>query len=539
MRRAAQRYTQSNFAGGINQYPESARPNQVIDANNVWFSAGAITKRPGYVARLDTTGSESCDEVFGVFPVEFGDSRFVVSAFADASGGFVYKTFYRQDVDNVTFIDDTTHYSGNYPLELKATAAIIPEFEKIYIAWGHVVYDIKTTDAEVASASTNTAIVGPGMLYDPEVIAQGGFPEANLIKYFNGYMWAADILGSPYTIRWSGPVLDVAYDVWPSVSFEVLSEADGSPITALATIGEHMVVFKRDSIWIMVFDGMNELGLAKFVPKKVVAGVGCVAHQSVANVNGRLLFLSEDGFYLFDGTPNLIKVSEAVDEKISTITEGRKPWATAINWKRENCYVCAVPVDGSILNNQVLVYDYGNRDENGIGSWWFWDNIPAATWYKDESEFDLETIYFVSEPGNLGDNDGGQAYELTSKKLTDAGDAISCDLTTHRFGYGDALIKCWRECRVWSNNDVASASIDIICDDATYDSLTMSFTDDLEAKWGTGIWGTDTWVGLRQRARVLRLRYTSAWMQFKIAHSAASSFTLHQLQIGFTPVGIR
>ena len=40
--------SQTDFRGGINTEPENARPNQVLDARNVWAPEGQLIQRPGF-----------------------------------------------------------------------------------------------------------------------------------------------------------------------------------------------------------------------------------------------------------------------------------------------------------------------------------------------------------------------------------------------------------------------------------------------------------------------------------------------------------
>ena len=58
-------YAQTDFRGGINQEPENAQPNQLIDARNVWAPEGRLVQRPGYVGEyvVQTSGNLVSQEV--------------------------------------------------------------------------------------------------------------------------------------------------------------------------------------------------------------------------------------------------------------------------------------------------------------------------------------------------------------------------------------------------------------------------------------------------------------------------------------------
>lgn len=424
-----------------------------------------------------------------------------------------------------------------------ATFAVIPEFEKIYTAYDHQVYELPLANPGTSSDfraqyNSDPFVTGDGALYDPDptnVAQLDAFPKAKYITYFKGRLWAAGIKDDPFAVYWSAPALSpsgFAADVWPATNFETLAEDDNSPITGLATLNEHLIVFKQDSIWQMTYNGnIPDTGEASYVPLQMVSGVGCVSQASIANVNGRLIFLAEDGFYQFDGTPNVVKLSGNIDEKIASIVAGRRKFSTAVHWRTKNVYMCAVSIDGSRENDFVFVYDYLERGPDGLGAWWFWDGFSVQSWLKLESNTNDEQIFY-------GD-DSGRLFHLTPTKLETDDVAITSTVTTHRWGYGDGITKRWRDCRLWSNNLTENATLALLRYDEEGTGTAVDFEDELEAKWDSGTWDTSTWVGTKRRERKLRVRETSEWLQLKITHSGTEPFELYALRCGMIPMGIR
>jgi len=77
---------------------------------------------------------------------------------------------------------------------------------------------------------------------------------------------------------------------------EVGSAADTDPITGLSAFQGVVVVWKERSIWILAGNDADSFHLRKVIP-----GLGCRSYHSIIEVANNLLFLSEDGFYAFDG----------------------------------------------------------------------------------------------------------------------------------------------------------------------------------------------------------------------------------------------
>lgn len=419
-----------------------------------------------------------------------------------------------------------------------ATIAIIPEFQKTYVAYNHQVYDVPfsdpTDDADFrARVNSNPAIVGDedgvqenDATYDVDTVAQlETFPEAKYIKYFGGFLWAAGIRNRPFDIRWSAPALDAAFDVWPAVSFEVLAQDDNSPITGLATLNEHLVVFKRESIWLMVNTGFNELGLAQFAPTKIASGIGAVSQASIQSVDGRLIFLAEDGFYAFNGTPQPEKLSSVIDEKVRQIVPSGRRFADAVHWRREKLYLCSVRADSATQNNLVFVFDYKH------GGWWFWEDLNVEHWLELDDAQNEQRLQFADAEGRV--------LELIPENPVDSGLEINARVLTQRWGYGDQYTKRFRDFRVWSTNTTLGYDVTPVRQDQPQDQERLVFTDPAEPKWDTAVWDAVEWQLAKRRERHLRLRETSEWIQFEVEHNTAERPELYSALCGLLPLGVR
>lgn len=383
-------------------------------------------------------------------------------------------------------------------------------------------------DVYIPSVEDGDFAIGTGAPFDRSTIALlTEYPQARHVLFFKNRLWFANLAEDPSRVLWGAPV--PYHRVFPALSQEVV-EGDNSEITAMAALGEHVVIFKRDSIWTMTSTGTDLTGVSRFAPVQVVNGVGCVAPLSIQKIKGTLVFLAEDGIYAFDGTPNIQKLTlnergaDRLQDEISRITPGRRIFAAAGHWRHRNCYVLSVPKDGKQFNSQTLVWDYKQN------AWWIWD-IDAQHWWTDEDDYGNETLWFCGSKGNISQFDRGK---------TDHYATITSSFTTHRVGFGDNFREVLRTVEVTANNKARSLTVQPIVDDndGIVSGATIDLTDFNENDWGHA---TDrNHVPDRRRARRLGYRLVGDHAQVKVTHSTADQrFKMTNIQLGFIPLGRR
>jgi hypothetical protein len=411
-----------------------------------------------------------------------------------------------------------------------ATIAVIPQFEEVYVAYNYQVTVHKAyptvNDDYYARVEDDPAFIGPTADYAPDLVPQlATFPRAKYIEFFKGQLWAANFLDDPFSIRWSAP--QPAYRVWPTLNIETLMENDNSPIIGIKGFQSHMTVFKNDSVWRMVDTGISEFALQSYAAERVVNGVGCVSQSSIAEVMNRLVFLAEDGIYTYDGTSAVEKLSMRISKTVASITPGRRPFATGVNWKSKNLYLLSVSVNGSDANNLVIVWDYKND------AFWLWDDIEAQVWLLDEDSADNEKLYFGDSKGRI--------YEM-GVGLTDHGGTIDSWFVTQR-QQEDHWTRRLRSVEVYTSNDTRQLSLTVIPNDTPVDLLsavTLDMTDDTEEDWNTLVYGTDKWVAPRGRMRKSAQNKAAEWFQLKLQHNTKNvPMIIEHIQMGYVPLGRR
>lgn len=454
-------------------------------------------------------------------------------------------------------------YSPDYGrVRCPPTVAVIPEFNTAFIAFANTVFEVPyagpytqtdtyvtpsagtATGPLVAQVNSDPLVVGPISISNPfvpysvDITPQlTSFPAANLIVYFKDQLWAAGILGDPTTIRWSGGAADNGYNVWPEQNQVPLSTArDNSEITAISPLGDNLVVFKKNSIWQMVDNGISDTGpqLPLYEPKLVVAGVGCVAQASVQAVMGGLIFLGEDGFYFYDGTPNIKRISDPVMQYLEKLNPARMPFAVSTLWRTKQVYICATSSETeSQQNDMIFVYDFNDN------AWWIWDGYDVQCWYQQDGVGLQEELYSLDS--------FRRAFQFDSWNQTDNGAYIDSWALTGRMGFADAVTKTSRELRVRgiANNPVVS--FEVIGDDieVTVPNVNAPLKDVIfmpranEAQYDSipaPLYGVANYVPSRRRERKEPGRRVSAsWFQIKIY----KMLKLLGLDIGYEQEGRR
>ena len=425
--------------------------------------------------------------------------------------------------------------------QLKTNLVYVPALNLRYIILDNVWYEIfryedptiTTEIGRVAAATVETDSVLVGILsngdkavFHPDYIPQfNTWPLAEYGEVYQGQIFAAKLQDNNVGVRWSAPF--PAAKVWPNDSFVNLVEVDKSSITGIKAFGEHLAIFKRDSIWRVIYTGPGALsGLNTYNFIKIPGEIGTVSNKSIVDINATLFFLAEDGVYIYDGVSLPQKISGPVQSFIDELPKGQLYKAAAVHWRAKHCYLLSVTKDGS-ENDHVLVYDYEKK------AWWIWDNIKAIGWFKEEGIYDEEIIGFYSNCN---------AYYLNTGNL-DGLDTISSYIQTHRLNSGEMDMVSLRELRLnMTGQDIASLGITIQKDDEALGnavSANLDLTVESEYSVSDGKLVSDAIAvapAFRRCLKKLSLRQTGRTFSIKIINNARNKvWELYKILLGFIP----
>lgn len=216
---------------------------------------------------------------------------------------------------------------------------------------------------------------------DSLMLFKRGFWKPRLIEVFKNRTFLAGMTHNQNLVVFSR---HNNYEDYHPDNFFTVKTGDGDKIIALATFYDDqlgykdrsrdcLVIFKENSIYKLVWNSATDYYLVQ-----VTENIGCVASQSIVNVEGKyLLFLHTTGVYAFDG-----RTVTLVSKKIQPIIETIHPsihYATAGYCDRH--YYLSIPV-ATANNDSALVF-----------------NIDFGAWAK----VNIKSAFFAQQSG-VGDS---------------------------------------------------------------------------------------------------------------------------------------
>ena len=224
---------------------------------------------------------------------------------------------------------------------------------------------------------------------------------------------------------------------------------------------DKLLVFNRSSIHLVSGAG------AGASVQLITNEVGCVARNSIIQVGNNVLFLSDNGVYganfqdLYNLRGNEVPLSSPIDPLIKRIN--RAVWDKSIGVYFDNRYYLAVPLDGSQVNNAILIFNFINKQWESIDTTedvnWNIANLIVAGKKADRA------VYAVNTLGGLHKLDARvDAVDLLATEIPVQGQEetvthnIPASVTTRQFTLGTMDRKRWNnfELHVQSSPDNAS-----------------------------------------------------------------------------------
>jgi len=222
---------------------------------------------------------------------------------------------------------------------------------------------------------------------------------------------------------------------------------------------DKLMVFNRNSIHLV----QNTTNLQGASTKLLTNEVGCVARQSIVQVGNRVIFLSDNGVY---GTEFLDEynlrgtetpLSEPINESIKKIN--RDQWSKSVAVYFDNRYFIAVPINGSLENNVVLIYNFLNKQ---------WESIDSV----DNADWDIENLIVAGDGNQRGVyaiNKLGGIHRMDKREQGDdlinvsiggssVTETIKASVTTRQYTLGSMDRKKWKEFEVHVESSESNSS---------------------------------------------------------------------------------
>lgn len=165
------------------------------------------------------------------------------------------------------------------------------------------------------------------------------------------------------------------------------------------------------------------------VTEQHYGAAGVAAPNSAINYNGKLLFLSTDGFMSMETQPSAVNVlatksiSGPIDDYIRSIRNDAMPSVVGAGWN--NKYMWLVPNSGFTTPQQIMVLDTNNKGIEGNGAWYTMD-IPAQWIGVISPQNDAAFVYIYQD---------NKTYKLLPNSSTyDTKDGVSIPFSTDATG---------------------------------------------------------------------------------------------------------
>ena len=332
--------------------PVNLGKNFVSKAQNIRMDRGVATVRKG-TERL-TTGALVGQPVYG--SCSYTTAAGVELIILAVSDGLYY------------FNPDTDAISAKVNFPAGQTISAADEVE-LYQATGiGYVYILRGFSKSVLrwDGATTISVPGAGVHHH--------YPNSRHAIYY----------GNRHIVQTDRNTISVSHylsdSTWSALDVFTINDGSSDTLVAVApwTLNE-FVVFMRNSIFYAAAGvGANASGAAatendSYI-KSLASDIGCIAKGSIVQAGGGILFLSDNGVYMLNpagaqggaNTPEgmrLLTLSEPLSAPISDVI-ARINFAAvgkAVSAYWENRYYLAVPLDGSTVNNAVLVYNFLNK----------------------------------------------------------------------------------------------------------------------------------------------------------------------------------
>lgn len=238
--------------------------------------------------------------------------------------------------------------SGSLATET-ATAAAVPDGD----AWDFAQFN----DFIIATTLAND----PYYLTDVDTdlvwsALPGGPPKAKFCERFADFLMLGHISGAPTRIQWSGfnnPAGSWAADRLTQAGFADLDPRMGE-ITAMVG-GRYPMVFQQRGISLVQYVGPPTVWQIALVSEDR----GCIAPFSVATIGAQTYFLSQDGFYVTNGSEFVPIGSQKVNKWFFETADNAEVSQTqaAVDWQNR-AIVWLFRSIGSTVKDRILVYSW-------------------------------------------------------------------------------------------------------------------------------------------------------------------------------------
>lgn len=230
----------------------------------------------------------------------------------------------------------------------------------------------------VTDGTTDAQIGGFEPLYTfSGAVGTGVPPAAKYLAIVNNIGWYGNSVQNTHEFVSAGPSTTTTYG--PNVLHQsVPGDPDGVPedfflefddeITAVAGIDVHPLVFEKNNVW-RIEGQFGVDGSGSPVKRRIADGIGCIAHNSIVNIEGRIVFAGPDQFYMTDGftvKPFSPQIKETYRQWYGSSADAAKIRSTYVPQERRAYWAMGGNNDATANRNvTALVLNHDHTAETG------------------------------------------------------------------------------------------------------------------------------------------------------------------------------
>jgi len=348
------------FNGGLNDTasPLTVAANESSKLQNIDFDKfGSVVKRNGYL-NINTTQLNDGAMITGLhwYMKRDGTDQLIVTCGDKVYTSLLNDSFY--DISGTSLYDDEDRllYDDSGVSFLNATA--FSNYGSPLITPDALFQFITFLDKVFMTNGVDNPLYWDGTGVIQEMTLPTNIKHPKFIRQFMGYVFLADseVNGVRQGSRLNWSTINSA-DVWLDSDFAYISWNDGEDITGIEVLGDRIVIFKDRSIWIGQFTGDVDI---PFQFQRTQSHVGCVSGYSIQNVANSLVFMSEDGLYMFDGNQSQ-KLSNRINDTFYGGNLVVNKNSVSMYQKYKNRTWWSNTISGTVEASRVIMWDDYNN----------------------------------------------------------------------------------------------------------------------------------------------------------------------------------
>lgn len=339
----------SEFAGGLNvrDFWQKIADDELTSADNIRLDEGGVVRMRYGWTKLATAAVGSAGNLIGLV-----HGSWLV-------GGVLTRYVVVTDGTKVFWLNGTAWTDITGLIVMSPAASTLVSFASMNNLL--IGYDGKNADWTWDGVGASIALLG------------GSPPVGNIGIVWQNYFFKSGV-GTARARLYFSALGDPS--TWPASNFiDVPSPYDGDEVVGLAILYGNLIVFKRNSIYIV--QGTDP---TTFVVSKTNSAVGCVSTYSIASVDNLVYFVSDKGLYalnLSNEKQICYKVQPRYDSAVINQLSGSlsKNRIQALNYRLRNeiWELADCTGAGQDQHDRTIVHNYNVVDKNGD---------PAVTEHK-------------------------------------------------------------------------------------------------------------------------------------------------------------